>query len=110
MGGFHFVTLSAAVFHAPHIDAQKVAVEFQKIKCYGQVDCGNCANEWKKVQILREYTRIVSKGIIIAKGVRKMKEEYLIQEINYILRRNYSIGFLRKALTRILLLEKLQTK
>lgn len=39
-----------------------------------------------------------------------MKEEYLIQEINYILRRNYKIEFLRRALTRLLLLEKVQTK
>lgn len=93
---------------------QKVAVEFQEIKCYGQVDCGNYADKERKVQILREYTRIVSKGIIMTKGGRKMKtiseQEYLIQEINYILRRNYNIVFLRKVLTRLLLLEKVQTE
>lgn len=38
------------------------------------------------------------------------EQEYLIQEINYILRRNYNIVFLRKVLTRLLLLEKVQTE
>lgn len=35
-------------------------------------------------------------------------EEYLIQEINYILRRNCNVIFLQNALSRILILEQVK--
>lgn len=38
------------------------------------------------------------------------KEEKIIKEINYILRRNYNTSFLKSAMTRLLLLERVQKK
>lgn len=77
-----------------------------------KIDCDSYANRTKKVQILREYTKFVSFYIIkIERGLKEMKqkiEEYLIEEINYILRRNYDIIFLQSVLSRILILEQVK--
>lgn len=42
--------------------------------------------------------------------MKTITEKHLITEINYILRRNCNIPFLKKALTRLLILERNQIK
>lgn len=41
---------------------------------------------------------------------KESKEERMIKEINYILRRNYNTSFLRSAMTRLLILEQMKKK
>ena len=91
---------------------KKLALYFQIQTIIVTVDCDNYANGSWKVQILREYTKFVSFYIIkIERGLKEMKqkiEEYLIEEINYILRRNCDVIFLQSVLSRILILEQVK--